>query len=201
MFQTRIVITLAAGIAFVAIPAMAQSEREAYRQEVSAQAIGSFASSTTDRGVEQKATHSGGIMGSYRYFFNAHHGVEANYSYALNTQKYGLSTGWLGVQTHSHEISGAYVFRMPLRKITPFALAGAGALVFDPKSYTGASSQARAAFVYGGGLDYDVSRRVFLRAEYRGFVYNSPTYDMNRLSGFDRVTHRAQPSIGFGYRF
>ena len=37
--------------------------------------------------------------------------------------------------------------------------------------------------------------------EYRGFVYNSPTYDVPGLSGFDRTTHRAEPSIGFGYRF
>jgi hypothetical protein len=40
-----------------------------------------------------------------------------------------------------------------------------------------------------------------MRAEYRGFVYNSPTYNLTGLYGTDRITHRAQPSIGFGYRF
>jgi len=40
-----------------------------------------------------------------------------------------------------------------------------------------------------------------MRAEYRGFVYNSPTYDLPGLAGLDRVTHRAEPSVGFGYRF
>ena len=34
------------------------------------------------------------------------------------------------MKTNSHEISGAYVFRTPFGKITPFALAGVGALVF-----------------------------------------------------------------------
>jgi hypothetical protein len=46
-----------------------------------------------------------------------------------------------------------------------------------------------------------LSHHIFMRAEYRGFVYNSPTYDLTALSGLDRVTHRAEPSIGLGYRF
>ena len=93
------------------------------------------------------------------------------------------------------------MFRLPLKRFTPFVLAGVGALVFDPKDLQGASSQTRAAFVYGGGADFNLSRHVFVRAEYRGFVYNSPTYNLTNLDGTDRTTHRAEPSIGFGYRF
>jgi len=93
------------------------------------------------------------------------------------------------------------VFRIPLRRFRPFVLAGAGALVFDPRDFTGAGSQTRAAFIYGGGADFNVSRHVFMRAEYRGFVYNSPAWNLASLDGTDRVTHRAEPSIGFGYRF
>jgi hypothetical protein len=40
-----------------------------------------------------------------------------------------------------------------------------------------------------------------MRAEYRGFVYDSPTYNLTSLAGTDRIAHRAEPSIGFGYRF
>lgn len=151
--------------------------------------------------LRNSATNSGGVLGSYRYFFNDHHGVEANYGYSLNTQSYGLSSGTLGVKNYSHEISAAYVFRMPMHRFTPFVLAGAGGLIFDPKEFAGASSQARAAFVYGGGADFKLSQHVFVRAEYRGFVYNSPTFDVTGLAGVDRTTHRAEPSLGFGYRF
>lgn len=199
MVQRKLVITLVAGIASVAVPAFSQQETS--RQEVSAQAFGSFVKSTTQDGIENKASHSGGVLGSYRYFFSTHHGVEANYGYTLNTERYGLAAGSTGVRTHSHEISGAYVFRYPLRKFTPFALAGAGALVFQPKNVLSANTQTRAAFIYGAGADLNVTHRIFIRAEYRGFVYNSPTYDLSRLSGLDRVTHNAEPSIGFGYRF
>jgi len=77
-----------------------------------------------------------------------------------------------------------------------------GGLVFDPTGgASGASTQTRAAFVYGAGGDFKLTKRVFLRAEYRGLIYNSPTFDFGPAQGFDRVTHRAEPSIGFGYRF
>jgi opacity protein-like surface antigen len=189
-----------AGIASLALPAFSQSETP--RQEVSVQALGSFVTTTTQNGIDNKASNSGGVLGTYRFFFSEHHGVEADYGYALNTQSYASTAGSLGVKSYSHEVSGAYVFRYPLRRgITPFALAGAGALVFQPKDFAAASTQTRAAFVYGGGADFNLSHNFFLRAEYRGFIYNSPTYDLTAFDGLDRVTHRAEPSIGFGYRF
>jgi opacity protein-like surface antigen len=200
MFSKKFVIASFVSIASMALPAFSQSETPG-KNEVSVQAFGSFVKSTTNDGIENKATNSGGVLGSYRYFFNTHSGVEANYGYSLNTQSYGSTSGVLGVKNYSHEISAAYVFRLPMRKFTPFVLAGAGGLIFDPKDFAGASSQTRAAFVYGGGADFDVTHHVFVRAEYRGFVYNSPTYDLAGLSGLDRTTHRAEPSVGFGYRW
>ena len=200
MFSKKFVIASFVSIASMALPAFSQSETPG-RNEVSIQAFGSFVKSTTNNGIDNQATNSGGVLGSYRYFFNAHSGVEANYGYSLNTQSYGSTSGLLGVKSYSHEVSAAYVFRMPMRKFTPFVLAGAGGLIFDPKDFAGASSQARAAFVYGGGADFDLTHHVFVRAEYRGFLYNSPTYDLAALAGVDRTTHRAEPSVGFGYRW
>ena len=200
MFQKSLLTMFIAGAASIALPAYAQSEGPG-RQEVTVQAFGSFVSTTTQNGIDNTATNSGGVLASYRHFFSTHHGVEANYGYALNTQSYASPAGALGIRTNSHEVSGAYVFRLPHRNVTPFALAGAGALVFDPKEFAGANTQTRAAFVYGAGADLNFSQHVFLRAEYRGFVYQSPTYDLAPFAGLDRVTHRAEPSVGFGYRF
>jgi outer membrane immunogenic protein len=183
------------------LAALPVSAQEASRSEVSVQALGSFVKSTTDNGVQQGATNSGGVLANYRFFFTNDNGVEVNYGYSLNTQTYGLPAGLLGVKSHQDEVTAAYVYRHPLRHFTPFAEAGVGALIFDPKDAPGASTQTRAAFVYGGGADYNLTKRVFLRAEYRGFVYNSPTFDLSDTLGTDRVTHRAEPSVGFGYRF
>lgn len=200
MLQKSLLTMFAAGVASIALPAYAQSD-EAARQDVTVQAFGSFVTGTTQNGINNTATNSGGVLASYRYFFSTHHGVEANYGYSENTQSYGSAAGTVGVKTNSHEVSGAYVFRMPFGKVTPFALAGVGALIFDPTDFAGASTQTRAAFVYGAGADVNLSHHLFMRAEYRGFVYNSPTYDLPALAGLDRASHRAEPSIGFGYRF
>jgi opacity protein-like surface antigen len=200
MFGKKMVLTLVASAASLALPAFSQSE-DLSKSDVSVQAFGSFVKSTTDNGVRNSATNSGGVLGTYRYFFNTHSGVEANYGYALNTQNFVSSNGATGVQSYSHEISAAYVFRLPMKRFTPFVSAGAAALVFDPKNFQGADTQTRAGIVYGGGADFNISHHIFMRAEYRGFVYNSPTYNLTSLDGTDRITHRAEPSIGFGYRF
>ena len=192
---------LALGAALAAAPAFSQQPEYA-RSDFSVQAFGSFVKSTTDNGVPQTASDSGGVLASYRFFFTSHQGVEVNYGYSLNTQSYGAAAGPLGVKAGDHEVTAAYVYRHPMRRFTPFVEAGAGGLVFNPTGgASGASTQARAAFVYGAGADFSVTRQLFVRAEYRGLVYNSPTFDLLAAAGLDRVTHRAEPSVGFGYRF
>jgi outer membrane immunogenic protein len=200
MFRTKMMITLISGVAALAMPAFSQSETPG-KNEVSVQAIGSFVKSTTQDGVTNSASNSGGVLASYSYFFDGRSGIEVNYGYALNTQNFFSTAGATNVKNYSHEASAAYVFRIPLKRFTPFVEAGAAALIFDPKDAAGIDTQTRAGFVYGGGADFDFTRHVFLRAEYRGFVYDSPTYKLAGLDGTDRITHRAEPSIGFGYRF
>jgi outer membrane immunogenic protein len=198
MYRVNSFAKILLGGVLAALPAFSQ---EAGRSEATVQVFGSFVKSTTDNGVQQGATNSGGVLASYRFFFSNSHGVEVNYGYSLNTQTFGLATGPLGVRSNQHEVTAAYVYRHPLRPFTPFVEAGVGSLVFNPTDANGASTQARAAFVYGGGADFNVTTRLFVRAEYRGLVYSSPTFDLTPALGTDRVTHRAEPSIGFGYRF
>jgi opacity protein-like surface antigen len=196
MFRTKGLAAVLMGVALVSVPAFAQ---EFNHSEVSVQAFGSFVKTTTDNGIQQSATNSGGVLANYRYFFSNSSGIEANYGYSLNTQTYGLASGPLGVKSDNHEFSGAYVFRHKVHGFTPFAEAGAAGLVFDPRDTPGASTQTKAAFLYGAGADFNLGSHFFLRAEYRGFVYDSPTFGL--VAGADRITHRAEPSAGFGYRF
>ena len=200
MLRTRNLAVVLLGGALLSLPVFSQEDYPQEKSEASVQAFGSFLKDTTNNGVRQGATDSGGVLATYRYFFNKYHGAEVNYGYSLNTQTYGLASGPLGVKAHSNEVTAAYVFRYPTRRLTPFALAGVGGLVFDPKDSPG-NTQARAAFVYGAGTDFNVTRQLFLRAQYRGLVYNSPTFDLAPLNNLDRVTHRAEPSFGIGFRF
>jgi len=45
-----------------------------------------------------------------------------------------------------------------------------------------------------------ITPRIGVRPEYRGLVYKIPDFGLNSLN-LDKVTHRAQPSLGFFYRF
>jgi outer membrane immunogenic protein len=195
MFRMRKIATI---LLVAAAPMLAQ---EGGRSEASVQAFGSFVKTTTQDGIQQGATNSGGVLASYRFFFTNSSGVEVNYGYSLNTQTFGLTGGPLGVKSNQHEVTAAYVYRHRMHGFTPFVEAGVGGLVFDPSDAPDAARQARAAFVYGAGADFNLTHHVFVRAEYRGLVYNSPTFDLATTLGTDRVTHRAEPSVGFGYRF
>jgi opacity protein-like surface antigen len=81
-------------------------------------------------------------------------------------------------------------------------LAGGGALVFDPvnNSQANIDRQTKGTFVYGGGANFDVTRNFGIRAEYRGLVFKTPDFTVNALN-LDKVTHLAQPSVGFFVRF
>ena len=198
MSKVHSFLTLFAASVIVGLPAYSQED---YRSEVTVQGMGSFTKETTQSGIKQDATNTGGVLAGYRFYFTNHLGAEINYGYTLNTQNYRLATGTTGLKSYSHETTGAFVYRVPFKRWSVFALAGAGTIVFSPKDLRGIDYQARAAFVYGGGGDYNLTHRLFLRAEYRGLVYNSPTYNIAGLAGTDRTTHRAEPSMGLGFRF
>jgi outer membrane immunogenic protein len=196
MFKNQLAaFTIATGL--TSFTALAQEDYTRFKSEASVQVSGSFVTQTTQNGVQHGTTDSSGVLATYRYYFDRHNGVEVNYAWTSNTENYNA----FGADNNSHEVSAAYVFRMPMKHWSPFVLAGAGALLFDPTNVAGGNMQTRAAFVYGGGADFNLTNHLFVRAEYRGLVYDSPTYDLAGLNGFDRVTHRAEPSVGFGWRF
>ena len=198
MFPVRPVALIVLGSALAAVPVFGQ---EGYRSDVSVQFMGSFVRETTKDGVTQSASKSGGLLVSYRHFAGGHHGFELSYGDTTNTQRYERSSGIGEMSTHSRELTAAYVFRVPFRRWSAFGLAGAADLVFQPRDAPNRQNQPRAAFVYGGGVDVDITKRMFFRAEYRGLVYESPTWNIPALAGLNRVTQRAEPSAGFGIRF
>jgi opacity protein-like surface antigen len=189
------------GTALISLPAFSQEGGPENRSEASVQFFGTFLKQTDSKGVRQTSSDSGGVLASYTFFFTRHQGVEANYGYSRSTLSYNFGQGPLGTNANQHEISGAYTFRFPMSRITPFVQAGIGGLIFDPRNFVGANSQGRVAFLYGAGADWNVTKRIFVRAQYRGLVFNSPTFDIAANLGADRVTHQAEPTIGLGFRF
>jgi outer membrane immunogenic protein len=182
-------------------PLLALCQEPTYKNEVTVEGFLPIVQSTTASGVQQSTSLNGGVLAGYRFFFGKHSGVEVSYGYSRSTQTYNVSNGPVGLDANSNEVFAAYVYRFPHKRWTPFLQAGAGALLFDPRAATGANLQARAGYLYGGGADFEIHGRLFVRAEYRGIFYDSPTFNLSALNNLDRFTHRAEPAIGFGYKF
>ena len=177
------------------------------RSEVNLQGTGFITKDSDNRGISQRATKTGGFLAGYRYHFNDWMAAEANYGYSRDTPSYLSSSGFTRIRSNIHEATAAFVITPPVSvaKLKPYALAGSGALVFDPTNngggaLVGARRQAKAAFLYGGGVDYDLTRHMALRAEYRGLVYKTPDFEVQSLNT-NKVTHTAQPSAGIVFRF
>jgi opacity protein-like surface antigen len=174
---------------------------EEAKQEVTVQGSGFFSKETSNSGITSKPTNSGGFLIGYRYNINRWLAAEGDFDYFRPAQKYQNSHGTFGyVETNTYAFTGAAVIKIPTSFVLkPFALVGAGALVFDPRDNP-LNRQARAAFVYGGGADYKLMKHLALRAEYRGFVYKAPDFDIHGLN-IDKTTHSAVPSAGLVFTF
>src|SRR5262245_22332851 len=185
----------------------AMAQEGEHHNEVSAQGIGFFTKDSQGNGITQHSTDTGGLLVGYRFYFNRWLGADASYGYARNTQQNTTSDGAFNVHSNIHQATGALVLGIPLSsaRLRPYGLAGAGVLTFDPSGnlggfVPGANTQTKAAFVYGGGVDFRISRLVSFRAEYRGLVYKRPDFDLSSLNS-DVTTHTAQPSAGIVFRF
>jgi opacity protein-like surface antigen len=186
--------------------AFAQEESPWKHGEISVQGTGFFTKDSNGNGISQHATDTGGFLVGYRYHFSRWFAAEANYGWDRNTQQNITSTGAFNLQTDVHQATADFVVTLPTHgRLNPYVLAGAGALVFNPtnnagQSVAGALRQAKAAFVYGGGVDFTLVRHVALRAEYRGYVYNRPDFQLAALDS-NVTAHTAVPSAGLVFRF
>jgi opacity protein-like surface antigen len=182
--------------------AMAQVE---IPSQITIQGTGLVTKSSTADGRTSDATKSGGLLVGYSYQFSRWFGAEGNYGYTRNTQKFTQVETQSSIESDFHEVTGALVAHIPVnaRRFRPYALAGGGALVFDPTDryfVNGAERQTRGAFLYGGGANFDITDNFGVRAEYRGLVYKVPDFGVSSFN-LDKFTHLAQPSVGFFFRF
>jgi outer membrane immunogenic protein len=203
-FRNLIKLAVATTVGLVGLQSVTAVAQET-RSEISLQGTGFFTKDSDGNGVQNHVTNTGGFLVGYRYNVNRWLAGEANYGYDRNTQIY-FDSGLGRVQSDVHQVTGDAVVRLPgFLRLQPYALAGGGALMFDPTgnaggSFGGATWQAKGAFVYGAGADYAFTKHISLRAEYRGYVYKSPDFNLASLNT-NAWTHTAQPSAGIVVRF
>lgn len=191
---------------------MASGFTQDFRSEVSFQGTANLPKNSDNIDIPHHATKSGGFLLGYRYHLSPWFAVQGDYGYTRNTQKYfDPILGEADIQANVHQLTGEAVITAPASsRVRPYALAGIGGLFFRPTNSfnntlvgvgnnTG-NNQTKAAFVYGGGVDFDLTHYVALRAEYRGYLYKIPDFQIPGLAS-DNFTHLAQPSVGLVWRF
>lgn len=175
--------------------------QEETRHEITIQGTGLFGKTAAGSGVQNEPTNSGGLMAGYRFNISKWLAAEGDYDFSSNTQKYVTPSGSFRTQTYVHGVTGAAIVKLPaFGNVKPFALAGGGALVFDPRNNASIERQTRGTFVYGGGADVRVMKHVAVRGQYRGFVYKTPDFGTAQLKT-DKFTHAAVPSAGLVFTF
>ena len=183
-----------------------------YKSEFSVQGTANLPKNSTNIDIPHDATKSGGFLIGYRYHLNPWFAVQGDYGYTRDTQKYfDPFFGETDIQANVHQLTGEAVITAPSSsRVRPYGLAGIGGLFFRPtnspdNNFIGigqgsGNTQAKTAFVYGGGVDFDISKYLAFRAEYRGYLYKIPDFQLPGLAS-DNFTHLAQPSVGLVWRF
>ena len=153
----RTAIMLAGFVFLLTLGATAQESRS----EISLQGTGFFTKDTNGQGISRTTTNTGGFLVGYRYHFNRWLSGEANYGFDRDTQKYFSAGGLSRVQSDVHTATADVVVNLPLafNSFSPYVLGGGGSLVFHPTGNAGGSvpgpdTQAKGAFLYGGGVNY-----------------------------------------------
>jgi outer membrane immunogenic protein len=199
----RIGIMLAGFFVLLTLGATAQESRS----EISLQGTGFFTKDSNGQGISRTTTNTGGFLVGYRYHFNRWLSGEANYGYDRDTQRYFSTGGFSRIQSDVHTATADVVVSLPfaISRFNPYVLGGGGSLIFHPTGnaggfMAGADTQAKGTFLYGAGVNYTLTKRVSLRAEYRGYVYKDADFGIKALNT-DSWTHTAQPSAGIVFRF
>jgi outer membrane immunogenic protein len=178
------------------------------RMDASASVWGLNSPNVTGNAVHLSTTHTLGFLGSFRYLLTPRSGLELNYGFAQDSNKYVTSFIPNGrIHTRQQEVSGAYVYNMTFKKFNPFVEGGAGALIFTPIKDFGtnnldAKQNTNIGALFGAGVAYEISPSFDIRCEYRGFLAKAPDFS---LSNSDFKTNRyfvvSMPAIGVAYHF
>jgi len=197
MLLKHIIVGAICGSIVVSFPGFGQ-EKSMSKADISVEASVPFVDKNSD-GAQQSVTVNYSFLDGYRCFFNEYSGGELSYTH--NIQTYSLDSGSIGVKNSSDGVLAAYVFRFPAKRWATLVLVGASALIFDPKTVAGASTQTRLGYPYGDGADFNLKHRMFPRTAHRGVFYNSATFNMGGLNSLDGIPNRVKPAVVLGYNF
>jgi len=183
------------------------------RQQITIQGSGIFTRKTVDSGTTYKPTSAGGFLVGYRLNIIRWLGVEGDFDYFRNSQKYLGSISSDLLKTNVQAATGAAVINIPnplTKRLQSFVLIGGGALLFSPQDTTFVeldnfdlqkiNLQMKPVIVFGGGVDIALTRRLSIRGQARNFMYKAPDFGISNLQ-IDKYSQSMIPSAGLVFKF
>ena len=187
----------------MAVPSFAQESR----QDISVSGSGLLAPFASGNDVQLHSTPGYGALTSYRFQLTPHGGLELNFQYDQNVQHFITNS----LNNHIHdrfmEFSGGYVYSFNFKNFNPFIEGGPAAFMFSPiddaKTNTfGISRNTNVGGFYGAGIAYEISPSFDIRAEYRGLILKTPTFNYPGNDFRTNVYYNIyNPVIGIAYHF
>jgi len=175
------------------------------RQDISISGLALLPPTVNASGIELRPSYTGGALLSYRYLLTPHSALEANYSFAQNTNYFKCcgETFLNPVHTRQQEGTVGYVYGLSFKNYNPFVEAGVGGVFYTPiqeGTYTlDATSNTRIAAMIGGGLAYEISPSFDIRLQYHGLIDKAPQF-VTRYNT-NRYQIVSMPAIGIAYHF
>jgi outer membrane immunogenic protein len=176
------------------------------RQDFSASATGVFGPEVHGLGVQENTLGALGFLASYRYSVTPRSGLEINYGYLQNSEKFTPpGRGTVYVHTRQEEITGAYVYSRNYHNFNPFVEIGVGGMIFTPirdfaTNQLDTKQNTNIGGLAGGGVAYEISPSFDIRAEYRGFLVKTPDFGRSDYKT-NRYEWLSLPVIGIAYHF
>jgi len=189
----------------------ARSARESSSQwDIGGSFYEALTSSTGGNGTQQTPTNGMGGMAELRHIVKPLLGYEVSFGFNTADQAYAPRAGACGyacqnpptkITGNAAQVSLDYVVSQKFGNLRPFAVAGVGVYIAVPgNTPLGNNTSIRGAYIFGGGVDYDVSRHLGIRAQFRDTMYKAPnTSSIYPATGV--FTQSLEPMGGVYFRF
>ncbi|ADV83608.1 outer membrane protein [Terriglobus saanensis] len=173
------------------------------RQQMAVSVGGSITRKITHDGLTYDPTSAGLAEGSYRFNFNHWIGVEADYDYFRNSQKFLTTTSTFRLKSDVHTLTGGAVINLPnplTKRFNSFLYVGGGEMFFVQPNATSFESQMASVIAFGGGVDVPFSRHLALRLQGKNYLYKAPDFGSGAPK-LDKYAQTLVPTAGVVFSF
>ena len=188
---------------FAAAQAIETAKSSITRHQVTLQGGAVFTRKVTDSGIAYKPTSSGAGLVGYRFNINRWLGVEGDYDFFRNSQKFMISSNSTSLKTNVNVATGSAVINIPnpiTKRFKSYAFVGGGALIFNPPGTDLTVLQTRNVVVFGGGVDFPIARHIAIRGQAKTLMYKAPDFTMSNFPT-NKYVQTLVPSAGLVFSF